>query len=323
MRRPRVLVTGTGGSSGVAVISALDGDKFDVFSADVDPHAAGLYLVEEDRRLPISKGGRDSYTESVYSLCERHRIDVLIPTMDCGLVLLASARVFFSEIGTKIVLASEDTLRMCLDRWALYQRCGGSVRVPGSMLADEHFDPSCFELPAIAKPRMGSGSHGSQLLEQRSELGQIDRDGSLLVQEHLPGSEYSLNTLARSDGKVIAVVPCARSSTGAEIAVTGDTERGRERVAIGRLVARLIGLTSMANIKVKETADGKLGLLSVGPGFAGMMPLMTVEGGLNMPEFCVEDALDLPLPADVAADRRPSVLRYRWSDRAAEGVADG
>ena len=68
MRRPRVLVTGTGGSSGVAVISALDGDKFDVFSADVDPHAAGLYLVEEDRRLPISKGGRDSYTESVYSL---------------------------------------------------------------------------------------------------------------------------------------------------------------------------------------------------------------------------------------------------------------
>lgn len=77
MRRPRVLVTGTGGSAGAAVINALDGEKFDVFSADVDPHAAGLYLVDEDRRLSISSAGRDS---------------------------------------------SEETLRMCLDRWVLYQR---------------------------------------------------------------------------------------------------------------------------------------------------------------------------------------------------------
>ncbi len=95
MSRPRVLVAGTGGSSGVAVINALDGEKFELFSADVDTHAMG---------------GRDSYAEAVYDLCERHRIDVLIPTMDCGLVLLAAARPFFSEIGTKIVLPSEDTL---------------------------------------------------------------------------------------------------------------------------------------------------------------------------------------------------------------------
>ena len=196
------------------------------------------------------------------------------------------------------------------------------MRVPGSMLADEYFDPSCFELPAIVKPRMGSGLHGSQLLEQRSELEQINRDGSLLVQEHLPGSEYSLNTLARSDGRVIAVVPWARSIAGAEIAVTG-TKRGQELGAIGRLVARLIGLSSMANIKVKEAADGRPALLAINPGFAGMMPLMTVEGGLNMPEFCVEDVLDSPLPADVAAGSRPSMARHWWSDRTAEGVVDG
>jgi hypothetical protein len=54
-----------------------------------------------------------------------------------------------------------------------------------------------------------------------------------------------------------------------------------------------------------------------------MMPLMTVEGGLNMPEFCIEDALDLPLLADVAADKRPSMRRHWGSDRMAEGVADG
>ncbi len=323
MRRPRVLVTGTGGSSGVAVIDALDGERFDVFSADVDPHAAGLYMVEEDRRLPISMGGGDSYTESLYELCERHRIDVLIPTVDCGLVLLASARIFFAEIGTKVVLASEDTLRMCLDRWGLYRRCGGSVRVPRSILADRSFDSSSFELPAMVKPRMGGGPHGSQLLEQRSELDQVVCDGSLLVQEHLPGTEYSLNALARSDGKVMAVGSWARTSTGVEVAVAGDTRRGRELGAIGHRVARLIGLTSMVSIRVKEAAGGKPALVSASPGFAGIKPPSTVAGGLNMPKFCVEDALDLPLPSDRAVGRRPALLPHLRSDRAAEGVSGG
>src|ERR1051325_6366012 len=79
---PRVLVAGAGGASGVAVIEALDGEALDIFSADVDPHAPGLNLVAENRRLLIAKGYGDSYTELLYSLCERHRIDVLVPALD-------------------------------------------------------------------------------------------------------------------------------------------------------------------------------------------------------------------------------------------------
>ncbi len=104
---PRVLVAGAGGRSGVAAIEALDGEALDIFSADIDPNAPGLNLVDEDRRLPVAKGYEDSYTELLYELCERHRIDVLVPVLDCELLLLASARFFFAEIGTRIVLPSE------------------------------------------------------------------------------------------------------------------------------------------------------------------------------------------------------------------------
>jgi carbamoyl-phosphate synthase large subunit len=302
-RRPRVLVTGTGGSSGIAVLGALSAEKLDIFSADVDPHAPGLYLVDEDRRLPIPEGDRDSYTELVYELCERHRIDVLIPTTGRELVLLASARAFFTEVGTRIVLASEKTLRMCLDRWALHRRCTGAVRVPDSMLVDENFDPSCPKLPVMVKPRAGSGSRGVQLIERREELKRIERDGSLLVQEHLPGAEYSLNTLARSDGRVI-VVPWARSKVDSCVAATWRAVRDDGLEAIGRRIAERIGLTSVVNIQVKETFDGEPALLEVNPSFPGTTPL-TVASGVNMPKLCVDDALDLPLPED------------------AEGVGDG
>jgi carbamoyl-phosphate synthase large subunit len=164
------------------------------------------------------------------------------------------------------------------------------------MLVNEDFNSSRFELPVIVKPRMGGGSRGVELIEQRGELERIDRDGSLLAQESLPGTEYSLNTLARSDGRVVAVVPWTRSSFGSEIAIHGNARRRAGLEAIGRQVAELIGLTSMANIKVKEASDGKPALLGVNPGFAGMMPLTMVAGGLNMPRFCIDDALgDLAL----------------------------
>ena len=241
---PRVLVAGARGLSGVAAIKALDGETLDIFSADIDPTAPGLNLVDEDRRLPVAKGYGDSYTELLFELCEDHRIDVLIPAMGSELLLLASARAFFAEIGTKIVLPSEKTLRVCLDRQALLGRCKGSVPV---------FDPA----PAEENP---------------------------------PGGEYSLSTLASSDGEVIAVVPWARSKGDSEAAAGGCIVRNERLDEIGHRVAARIGLTSLANIEVKETAGGEPALLEVNPYFTGTMP-PTPASGVSMLKLCVDGVL--------------------------------
>lgn len=238
---PRVLVAGAGGRSGVGAIKALDSERLDLFSADVDPHAPGLNLVEEDRRLPVVKGSGDSYTELLFELCERHRIDVLVPALDCELLLLASARFFFAEIGTRIILPSEKTLRVCLDRRALRRCCRGVVRVSDSALADD-----------------------------------------------LPGAEYSLATLVCSDGKVIAVVPWAQGDSGAT--ATGRTVHDEGLEKIGRQIAVRIGLTSLANIHLKEASDGEPVLLEVSPSISGTTPPAPASG-VSMLKLCVDGIL--------------------------------
>ena len=308
-RGPRVLVTGTGGPSGISVMNALGAEALDIFSADVDPYAAGLYLVDEDRRLIIPRGEADSYTAFVLELCERLEIAVLIPTVDSELIPLAGERGAFAAAGTELVLASEQTLRICLDKWALHRRCQGAVRVPRSLLVDAAFDPSLPELPVIVKPRVGSGSRGIRLVERRDELERLDRDGTLLVQENLPGPEYSLDVLARSDGRVIAVVPRARLKVDSGIAVTGRTVHDEGLQAIGREVAERIGLTSVANVQVKEAVDGEPALLEVNPRFPGTMPL-TVASGVNMPKLCVDDALGSPLPKEILPFEDLAMIRY-------------
>ena len=162
----------------------------------------------------------------------------MVPTVDTELLPLARRRAEFAAVGTTLVLASEETLETCLDKWVLAERCRGRMcgsRRPSSSTPTSI--PAAPALPVIVKPRAGSGSRGIRLIERRAELEALERDGTLLVQEHLPGPEYSLDVLARADGHVAAVVPRARLKVDSGIAVTGRTLHDEELDTFAREVA--------------------------------------------------------------------------------------
>jgi len=286
------LVTGAGGPSGISILRAMEGEPVEMLAADIDPYAAGLYLVGADRRFLLPRGDDPRFASDLLARCSREGVDVVVPTVDTELLPLARMR---TEFEAKLVLASEATLAVCLDKWELAQRCAGRVRVPWTVVVDGAFDPDAVELPAIVKPRSGSGSRGIRLVERRSELEALERDGTLLVQEHLPGPEHSLDVLARSDGHVAAVVPRERLKVDSGIAVTGRTLHDDGLDAFAREVAAAIELTTVANVQVKEDADGAPALLEVNPRFPGTMPL-TIASGVDMPRLAIGEALGTPIP---------------------------
>jgi carbamoyl-phosphate synthase large subunit len=306
---PRVLVTGVGGPSGVSILRAMAGRPVAMLGGDIDPYAAGLYLLDPDRRHILPRGDDPRIATMLLDLCRAEEVDVLIPTVDTELLPLARARAEFAEAGVTLVVAQEETLAVCLDKWRLAERCQGKVRVPDTQLVDARFDPSAPSLPAIVKPRSGSGSRGIVLVERREELRALPRDGSLLVQEHLPGPEHSLDVLARADGHVAAVVPRERLNVDSGIAVTGRTKHDPKLDAFAREVARLIGLTTVANVQVKEDAAGEPALLEVNPRFPGTMPL-TVASGVDMPRLAIGEALGTPIPDGPIEFQDIAMVRY-------------
>jgi carbamoyl-phosphate synthase large subunit len=292
---PRVLVTGAGGPSGVSILQAMDPAPVILYAADIDPYGAGLYLVASARRAIVPRGEDERFADALLEICVRERVDVVVPTVDTELLPLALAREQYAQAGVRLVLASEATLLVCLDKWLLAERCRAVVRVPQTAVVDDAFDAPAWALPVIVKPRSGSGSRGIHLLERREQLEVLERDGTLLVQEHLPGPEYSLDVLARADGHVAAVVPRARLKVDSGIAVTGRTLHDERLDTFARETARLIGLTTVANVQVKEDATGEPALLEVNPRFPGTMPL-TIASGVDMPRLAIAEALGTPVP---------------------------
>ncbi len=296
--QPRVLVTGTGGPSGVSFMKALADDPWEIYSADIDPYAAGLYLVDSDHRVIVPRGDSETFVAEIIELCVRMQIDVIVPTVDSELLPLAIARASSPSTASSSCWPAKQTLRDCLDKWALHARCLGALRVPETILVDADFDPTACSLPVIVKPRSGSGSRGVHRVDDVDELTRLPRDATLLVQEYLPGTEYSLDVLARGDGVIVAVVPRSRLKVDSGIAVTGRTVHDESLQRIGALVAQRIGLTSVANVQVKMTSDGEPALLEVNPRFPGTMSL-TVASGVNMPRLCVQQALGVEMPSEV------------------------
>src|SRR5581483_5023668 len=166
------------------------------------------------------------------------------------------------------------------------ERCEGVVHLPRTSLVDDGFEPHAPSLPAVAKPRTGSGSRGVRVIEHRAELLELPRDGSLIVQEYLPGLEYSIDVLAGTTGCVIASVPRSRLKVDSGIAVTGRTVRDERLETLAATVAETVGLRGIANVQVKLDRCGVPALLEVNPRVPGSLAL-TIASGVDMPRLWI------------------------------------
>lgn len=286
---PRVLVTGAGGPAGVAVIRSLLPEA-SVFAVDIDPCAVGLYLVGDEQRSIVPRGGDADFVDQIVELCLQWRIDVVIPTVDTELLPMAHARTRFEELGVAVVAGPAAALAKCLDKWQLACAVDKTVRCPVTQVIDHQFDPAAFpSWPAVAKPRQGSGSRGVQIIDRPDRLANVPNDGSFILQEYLPGEELSVDVFVDQCGRPLGAVPRTRWKVDSGVAVAGRTVRDTEAIRLALDTVGAVGLTGPANVQCRRDREGRLALLEVNPRFPGSLPL-TIASGFDIPTLALREA---------------------------------
>ncbi|MEZ4400515.1 MAG: ATP-grasp domain-containing protein [Kofleriaceae bacterium] len=286
----RILITGAGGAAAVALIERLTAVGHDVFSADMSPYAAGLFLVVAERRLLIPPASATDFIGRLVALCKRHAIDLLIPTVDAELVPVALAQRRFAEVGARVLVAPVAALRLCLDKLSLVRTVAPIAPVPRTELLGEGSLDATWKYPVIVKPRTGSGGRGVVLVESAEELARVPRSPDLMVQEYACGEEYSVDVLATQLGRVVAAVPRVRLKVDSGVAVAARSVHAADLEELAERIASVVGLTGVANIQFRRDRSGRPLLLEINPRFPGTMPL-TVAAGVDMPVYAVRDIL--------------------------------
>lgn len=293
----RVLVTGAGGPAGVAVIrSLLRRSDLEVFAADMDGWASGIYLVPPTHRRLVPPGRDDDFVSAIARMVEEDHLDLVISTVDVELAALAGRR---DELAPAVLAApSQDTLAVALDKLLLAERCEATGLTPRTVLAGPDAQAVDWEFPVFAKPRQGAGSRGVRLVPDRAALEALPTDEGLIVQDFLPGEEYSVDVIADSRGSVVAAVPRTRARVDSGVAIAGRTVHDPELEDAAASIARAIGLVGVANVQLRRDRSGRAVLLEVNPRFPGALPL-TIAAGVDIPSLVADLFLGRGIPSTV------------------------
>ncbi len=282
----------------------------------------------------------ERYIGFLLDYCQKNKINGLVSLFDIDLPVLASARELFEKTGTFLVIPDRAVLDLVSDKYLLGQALGrDGLAVPESFLNPEEFLAAC-DLPAVVKPRCGTGSIETYIAENGGELafffersekraeetyirhGQKDipRGQRTLVQRFVKGDEYGLDivfdlkggyvgTLARKKIRMrsgetdacVTVKDPLMEETGAKIAQT----LSKEGLLRGCIDADVI------------VSDGKAFVIDVNARFGGGYPF-SHNAGADIPLAIVKqlagDDFDRSLVTQrpgVVAAKAPDIFTVR------------
>lgn len=282
----KILITGAGGASAISIWKSLRQEE--VFMADADPCAAGLYLVPKSRRFIIPNAEHPSFIPTLLSLCKSLNIQILMVTVDAELIPCSEAVAEFTRLQVALPLSGVDVLKLCRDKYALLHHCSSTILTANARLLNNQLIIHDEEFPLFAKPRFGAGSRGVLLVKNRQSLLALPQDSSYLLQTYLPGEEYSIDVLMSKKGEPIAAVPRVRMKIDSGIAVAARTIQDASLCALAVQVAAVVGIKFVANIQFKLDKQGQYNLLEINPRFPGTLPL-TIQAGVDMPKLLLDD----------------------------------
>ncbi len=312
--RARVAVTGAACPAASAFMRAVADDSIDLYTADVDPFAPGLYLVPASRRWLLHGTTTAELVNELLACATDARIDVLVPTMDDELHALALRRHEFAARGIRLLLAPTHAVELCLDRWQLLSAAAGICPVPDSAIIDASFTPGRLDFPFVVRVRYVGQRGVARIVDDSSDVRDWPRDGSLIAQERLAGTEYSVDVLCAPAGPGAAPGPRARGLIGWGVAVVGRRVRDARLESIAARLAKRLGVTYGASMRFREDTRGTPKLLGVHARFSGTMPV-TVASGVNMPRLALAMALGHSIDGQVLRYEEVGIVRT-WQDLA-------
>jgi carbamoyl-phosphate synthase large subunit len=258
MAQMNVLVEAVGSPAWATLLPSLRAVATRVVACDIDPLAAGLYLV--DRGYLVPRYSDPGCMDALIELCRRERIDWVLPTIHEGLPHWATRRDELAAAGIRVVLSPPETIAICHDKWESY-RFFTAHHIPTPRTSLQHD----YEL---IKPRIGRGGSG----QRRIPPGQSVDMAGCIAQELLDGQEFSIDALCDFDGRVLYVVPRQRLAVESGLSVRGRVVRDDEIEHYVRAILGAARFVGPIDIQCFRTAAG-VRFTEINPRIAGGLSL--------------------------------------------------
>jgi len=258
------MITG-GGGAGNEAIYRLASDRYELYFVDSDVSNIDPTIPYSNKRqIPLATDAH--FVEFLKNLCLDLKVDVLIPSVDEELLLIAEGS---HEWGaTKIMLPHANYVSAMTDKLTMIKVLEAQgILAPKTESLDNDF--AKFNFPCIVKPRVGRGSRGVFSVADRKEVeafrAKLGKDAiNQVLQVKYFGAEYTVQMIANFKGELQCVVP-VKISVKKGITISAKVDNNSLVVNACTLIHKKVPCAGTYNIQLILTADGKVYPFEINP----------------------------------------------------------
>ena len=265
-----------------------------VHTADIDELSAGRFLGDKFHKLE-HRFEEEAFVDELDAVVDNNSIDLLLPTIDTILELVASR-----SFRCHVMVSPIETIRVTRDKLATQEMFPKhACHVEDPLGLDVRF-------PVVIKPRFGSGSLGVYIAKNPKELEfYTDITQNPIVQVLLPGKEYTVDCLSDSEGDLKIAIPRERIATKAGISVKTRVTENLYLVDTAVLISSRLRFNGLWFFQMKEDSSGMPKLTEINARMAGGMC-----AGTNLHELYLKMWLNEEIDWSKIVPKKETVVRY-------------
>lgn len=258
-----------------------------VYTADLNPKMSPACQLS-DGALTVPRVTKDEYIDALLEICKSYDIQIVVPTIDTELQMLAKNKCRFEENDIDVMVSDIDFINVCRDKrltMSLFEQL--DIRNPAMR------DKYAPVFPMFAKPYDGSLSTNIHVLKCAADItADIMNDPKLLFMEYIDRGKYKEFTVDMyygADNYVKCIVPRERIEIR-----SGEVNKGatRKNSLVGYLKERMDympGVRGCICIQLfYRLEDNDVVGIEINPRYGGGYPL-SYYADANFPSLMVQE----------------------------------
>ncbi len=259
-----------------------------IIGTDITSSAPALQFCDETEI--VCRISDENYIPTLLAICEKEKVDCLIPTIDTDLLLLGEHKQQFEVIGTKVLIAKPEKVKICRDKnYTADYFISLGLKSPLPVNSVEKYVAGLSDgsvgFPAFIKPKDGSSSINAYRVDNLDDLKlYAAKIGDYIIQSFVSGKEYTIDIFCDYEGNPVYITPRERMTVRAgEVLKTRITQ---DDTMIAEMKTLIADFKPSGQITVQLIQDEKTGdnfYIEINPRFGGGAPL-SIKAGADSAE---------------------------------------
>ena len=289
-----------------------------IMGADISESAPALFFCDETRI--VCKIRDKEYIPQLLEICEKEKVDCLIPTIDTDLLLLAENKEKFEAVGTKVLISAVDKVKLCRDkRFTADYFISLGLKSPQPVDDVEKYNVG---YPAFIKPKDGSSSVDAYKVNNEEDLRTYaNKIADYIIQPFISGREFTIDIFCDYDGNPVFITPRERLAVRAGEVL--KTQICQDDTMISEMQTLIKDYKPCGQITVQLIQDEVTGdnyYIEINPRFGGGAPL-SIKAGADSAKAVIRMLLGEVLGYEEKAARDQAVYsRFDQSICVDEGI---